>query len=328
MKKNKTLIIAIVTLLSTLTLTGCKKENKYVRVGCYEDVAGINLVLTGKATGKQNVSTYTLFDKGEGYANRMINKMNSKVAGIDIAYFDVADLGKVIENTNLHVVFVDTYNLDGSIKGVWVARDSWSQVCKTYFSKYVLGMAKSLDYRYNNSKLDGSFHDLKVKLETGDVNKENFFYKFFKFTDFNFQTYTNIYEYCAIYEIENVAKADQEKFEVNEFTFNSLQDSYDMYKDFSAGQVGYEKCKAVYDSIGKTSQSFDDFFNLETMTTKMEDALKPAEKKEESPIKAILIGVGGVVVLGGIITYLVYRRKKTGKKLFDIKAALDADIEK
>jgi len=157
--------------------------------------------------------------------------------------------------------------------------------------------------------------------------------------------YKSIYEYCALFALQNkgVGQPFNNTDVLNNFINTSARDDGNPF-------INNDTSKELFGSlkdIGKTSTedkevsdngkdlltklatkagvTYDDRVELKLMrhgNAHCNDASSSGDMK-----KVILISsIGGAAVLA-IVILLIIRRIKTGKKLFDVKKALDADID-
>ncbi|GEM_PF-3888641 len=266
MKKTlKILPFILLSLVLILTLGGCKRderEKKYLRLGLSEDAAGLNLLLIGKLAGTQKLSTYVYFDAHDkaGYAERVIEYMED-AHGLDAAYFEESDVPAILSynataEDPLKLIFIDSFNADGSIHGFYMARESWIRVRTKDHQRFVNGLLASAKYRYANSAAETSsgayslkFFDrslytavyekvCKLKL-SGDILFQTSRYS--EENDIEIMTTTE--QFISLYEIDNLtydaltkkfktdadALAAMDRYEAVEFGYMSIEGYLSMF---------------------------------------------------------------------------------------------------
>ncbi len=250
MKKNKLFSVTLCLLLVILLFAGCGKENKYVNVGVEESTAGLSLYLTNVAKSLGGVSTYAFFPED---VDEVFEKINLNKQGIDIAYIPVKEIARIKTDTAITVVFVDTFEENGDIKGVWIARDGWLKDAPTYSKKYIAGMVKCVDYRASNMKMtyEGALKSIEGM------------------RDFKFDVQSDVMQFVAIFDQSN----KDDVIENLKFTVKSPVETEALFEGFASGSGdGYKLCKAAYDKYctAADSKSFEDMFNLEMMIEAVE----------------------------------------------------------
>ena len=148
-RRARRVIAAAVVLMIAVLSTGCAKENKYVNLGVEMSTAGMSLYLTNTVNSFQKISNYVFFAESSQDA---IDKISLDKQGIDITYLPAKDLVKIKPDSGLKVVFPDCFDGDGLLKGVWVAKASWLENAPNYSYKFILGLAKSADYRASHRR--------------------------------------------------------------------------------------------------------------------------------------------------------------------------------
>ncbi len=248
--KVSMLVLLVITII--LIGTGCGKENKYVNVGVNMSTEGLSLYLTNTANKFKNVSTYVFFS---GSSEESMEKLCLKKQGIDLTYLPVKDLGLIKKDDGLKVVFPDCFNTDGSLRGVWVAKNSWLESAPTYSARFITGLAISADYRasHMNVTYEKAMTDLK------DVR------------DFDWDVYKECMEYCAAFAIAN-----REELSSEEFIAYDAKTMLQMFEGFASGEgEGYELCKKAYDAwAGSDCESFEELFDFTVAIKALEEAVK------------------------------------------------------
>lgn len=259
MRKNRLFLMALCLILVMLVFTGCGKENKLVNAGLEESTAGMSLFLTNKAKGFESMTTYIFLstDMDEKFERLSQNKQ-----GIDICYVPVSEISRIKADSNISVVFVDTFEQTGEIKGVWVARDGWLEEAPNYSKKYIRGMVKSADYRASNMNM--TYEEACKSVEKIEVNK----------IDFNEQS--DVLQFIAFFDRDN----KDDKIDVVEFAYKSTAELETMFKDFASGSgEGYDLCRAAYDKYctASDSMSFEKLFNLGIMIDEIDGVIHPKQ---------------------------------------------------
>jgi hypothetical protein len=246
--------LCVVLAMTVLLCAGCAKENKYVNLGVEMSTAGMSLYLTNTVQNFQKISNYVYFAESSQDA---LDKIRLDKQGIDITYLPAKDLGLIGPDDGLTVVFPDCFEQDGSLKGVWVAKDRWLQNAPNYSYRFLLGLAKSEDYR--SSWIDMSYSEALESVRG--------------VRDIDWEKYPDVLQYCAVYALSNKEELADEPF-VSPDTPTLLE----MFNDFELGSgAGYDACKAAYDKYcGPSSASFEKMFDF-TLAIK---AFKEASGKE------------------------------------------------
>lgn len=254
MKKSRLLVIAICVLLA-LTFAGCGKENKYVKMGVNDGTDGMSLMLTGYTHSLQGVSNYVFFAKD---VDETLDKINLDAQNIEISYFEVKDFGKLTKDMPLKVVFLDTFEKDGSLKGVWIAREQWLEDAPNYSKKFLKGLVKCEDYRAANMNM--SYADAYESVKG--------------IRDVDFDVQSDVMQFIAIYSQNN-----KESIRDVDFAVKDVASMQALLEGFEAGKgEGYELCKAAYDRYaGSDSKSFEELFDLSVMETVVDEFLNPEE---------------------------------------------------
>lgn len=229
---------------------GCAKENKYVNVGVEMSTAGMSLYLTNTVNGFQKISNYVFFSPS---SEASIDKLRQEKQGIDITYLPAEDLGLIRAGDGLTVVFPDCFHEDGSLKGVWAARDSWLENAPNYSYKFVLGLAMGAEYRASHRNM--SYHDA---LESVRGVK-----------DVDWAEYPETMQYCAVYALSNGEELRDEAFDVRDA--GSL---LSMFAGFASGTgEGYTLCRDAYALYcGSGAESFDSLFDFSLAVRALEEA--------------------------------------------------------
>lgn len=252
MKKSLKIVTALTLILGMFVLTGCAKENKYVNVGVEMSTAGLSLYLTNTAKELEKISTYVFFSTD---MDETFEKMSMDKQGIDISYIPVKELSRIKSDSGFRVVFVDCFEENGELKGVWIARDKWITDAPNYSKKYIRGMAKSADYRAEHMNM--SYKEAKDSVKGK--------------RDFNFSVQNDALQFVAIFDQSNDDVITETKF-----TVKSAGELKDMFKDFSTGKgEGYDLCKAAYEKYctSDDSMSFEKMFNLDMMVSELETVI-------------------------------------------------------
>jgi len=267
MKKKLTSILAILLVLAfAFSFNSCSKderEKKYLRLGVSEDAAGINLLVIGKLAGTQKLSTYVYFDSHaeEGYADRIIEYMND-AHGLDVAYFEESDVDAILAHNAgsedpLKVIFIDSFNEDGSIHGFYAAKESWISVRTKDYQKFVNGLLQSAKYRYENSSapaFTGTYamkrFDRERYLEVYEANTAlklagDILFQESKYSvENNITIQTSAEQFISLYEIDNFTyDALTKKFKTDADTL-ALRDRFE---DVSFNFISIESYLALFE---------------------------------------------------------------------------------
>lgn len=246
--KRFTLIITLALVLTILT--GCGKENKYVNVGVGMSTPGLSLYLTNTAVELEKIATYVFFPQDPA---DIFDKIGRDKQGIDIAYIPVEYLSRIKSDSNFRVVFIDCFDDDGALKGVWIARDGWLESAPNYSARYILGLAKSVDYRASHMNM--SYPDALASV------KDN--------RDIDFTVQNDVLQFVAAFDDSNDDFIRDEAFSVR-----SASGLSSMFAGFKSGSgEGYELCRAAYDRYctSSDSMSFDNMFRLDIMLEKLSE---------------------------------------------------------
>lgn len=252
MKKFTRLIAFVICLvLLVIPLSGCAKENKYLNLGVYYSTDALSLYLSGVANSLLKVSTYVYFSDD---IEMSINKITRQKQGIDIAYMNADEISYVMDRDNdLTVVFVDCFNVDGSIRGMWVASDEWLKNTPTYSKRFIEALVRCTDYRDGNMNM--SYEEAKASIEG--------------MRDFDFTKLTEVMQYCAIFSNSNPVDGKPQVIADHSFETYDAQGMLDMFKDFSSQQgTGYELCVNLYNQYSDNADDVKDFsetFDLSLM---------------------------------------------------------------
>lgn len=252
MRKLTRLIAFIICLiLIVATFSGCEKENKYVNLGVYYSTDALSLYLSGVANSLLKVSNYVYFSDG---IEITMDKITRQKQGIDISYINADQISYVMgKDKELTVVFVDCFNDDGSIRGIWVASDEWLKNTPTYSKRFIEALVRCVDYRAGNMNM--SYEQAKASIEG--------------MRDFSFDEFTEVMHYCAIFSNSNPIEGKPQVISDNSFTTYNAQGMYDMFKDFPAQQgAGYELCLSLYEQYSDNTDDLKDFpqtFDLSLM---------------------------------------------------------------
>lgn len=252
MKKNIRLIVLFICfVMLVLSFSGCEKENKFVNLGVYYSTDALSLYLTGAANSLLKVSTYVYFSDD---IEITMDKITRQKQGIDIAYINADEISSVMNrDNNLTVVFVDCFNADGSIRGIWVASDEWLENTPTYSKKFIEALVRCTDYRDDNMSM--SYEEAKDSIEG--------------MRDFDFTKLTEVMQYCAVFSNSNLVDGKPQVISDNPFVTYDAEGMYDMFKDFSQQQgTGYELCFNLYNQYSDNADDVKDFsetFDLSLM---------------------------------------------------------------
>jgi hypothetical protein len=255
--KKCTRIIAIVFcfVLILCTFSGCAKENKYINLGAYYSTDSLSLYLTGVANSLLKVSTYVYFSDD---INMTMDKLDREKQGIDIAYINADEIPYVMgKDKELTVVFVDCFNEDGSIRGVWVASNEWLKNTPTYSKRFIEALVRCMDYR--DGHMDMSYTDAKDSIKG--------------MRDYDFTKLTQVMQYCAVFSDSNLVDGKPQVIADNPFMTYDAQDMYELFKDFPTQQgAGYELCLSLYSqySEGVDAKDFSQTFDLSMMLNALE----------------------------------------------------------
>lgn len=250
MKKRIT-FIAVLLAMATVLFTGCSKENKYVNVGVLRSTDGLSLCLTGFANSDlPKVSEYVFFSDG---IDMTLEKITEKKMNIDAAYILAEDLGRIKADMGLCVIAVDCFDTDGSLKGVWIARNNWLMDAPTYSRRFVTGLLNCMDFRADH--LIKSYAEAYSEVKASDKDPD-------------VEGCGDVNMYCAIYSLSN----DEP---VADHTYVALgrDEIAEMFEGFENGTgKGYEVCRDAYDRYCAGSDiSFDDLFDLDLMFEELEE---------------------------------------------------------
>ena len=251
MRKISKISIVLVLILVMALFTGCAKENKYVNVGVEMSTAGLSLYLTNTAAGLEKISTYVFFPED---ADETFDKISRNKQGIDISYIPVKELSRIKADSNFRVVYIDCFEENGDLKGVWIARDGWIKDAPTYSQRYMNGLAKSTDYRaeHMNMSYDEALASIKGM------------------RDFDFTVQNETLQFVAVFDQSNDDVIANEKFEVK-----NTAELGRMFDGFESGRgEGYELCRAAYDKYctAADAMSFEEMFSFDMMYSAFENA--------------------------------------------------------
>lgn len=259
MRKNARFLTVLILVLTVVLFTGCAKENKYVNVGVEMSAAGLSLYLTNTAAELEKISTYVFFPEDE---DETFEKIGKDKQGIDISYISAEKLSQIKENSNFRVVFIDCFEENGDLKGVWIARDGWIKDAPNFSKRYIKGLVKATDYRASHMNMSYAEALASVK----------------GMRDFDFKVQNDTLQFVAIFEQSNGDTIIAEAFKVK-----SANELKAMFSDFdSRSGEGYNACKAAYDRYCTSSDamSFDEMFDLDMMKNAFEEFEK--EQSEEN----------------------------------------------
>lgn len=242
-----TFVICLVLLVAAFS--GCAKENKYVNLGVYYSTDALSLYLSGAANSLLNVSTYVYFSDD---IEMNINKITRQKQGIDISYMNADEISYVMDrDSDLTVVFVDCFNVDGSIRGMWVASDEWLKNTPTYSKRFIEALVRCADYRDGNMNM--SYTEAKASIEG--------------MRDFDFAKLTEVMQYCAIFSNSNPVEGKPQEISDNTFETYDAEGMYDMFRDFYGQQgAGYELCDNLYNQYSNNANNVKDFSEIFDLT--------------------------------------------------------------
>lgn len=257
MRKISKLSTVIVLVLVLALFTGCAKENKYVNVGVEMSTPGLSLYLTNTAAGLEKISTYVFFPEDE---DETFDKISKNKQGIDISYISAEKLARIKPDSNFRVVFIDCFEENGELKGVWIARDEWIKEAPNYSKKYLRGLVKSTDYRASHMNMTYAQALDSIK----------------GMRDFDFTVQNDTLQFVAVFENSN-----EDLIAHEEFTVKNSAELKAMFEDFDKGSgEGYNICKAAYDKYcaAAGAMSFEDMFNIGMML----DAIEYANEENDA----------------------------------------------
>lgn len=242
--RHRSLLTALLAVLAVCLLTGCGKENKYVNMGVQMSTDGISLCLIGYTESRQSVSNYVFFS---GSPEETISKITRDAQNIDIAYLPAEGLSMITPDMDLSVVFIDCLNPDGTLKGVWIARNEWIASAPNYSQKFIDNLVKCAEYR--DSHYSMSYAEAVKSIEG--------------VRDVELDKYDDVMQFCAAYAANN-----KETLEDNDYQTFSAIELNDMLDGFSSGRgEAYELCREAYDTwcSGKNVKAFDELFDMSLM---------------------------------------------------------------
>jgi len=250
-KRTRVFTIIICLILIIVSLTGCSKEDKYVNLGVYYSTDAMSLYLSGVANSLLKVSTYVYFSND---IDMTMDKITRSKQGIDIAYINSDEIPYVLDkDKELTVVFVDCFNEDGSIRGIWVASDEWLKNTPTYSKKFIEALVRCADYR--NGNMNMNYEDAKASIEG--------------MREYDFTKLTEVMQYCAVFSNSNPVDNKPQLIADNPFVTYDAQGMYELFKDFSSQQGGgYELCLSLYERYSDSVDDAKDFsqtFDLSMM---------------------------------------------------------------
>ena len=254
-RMGKITALCVVLVLTVLLCAGCAKENKYVNLGVEMSTAGMSLYLTNTVNGFQKISNYVFFAESSQDA---IDKISLDKQGIDITYLPAEDLAMIKPDSGLKVVFPDCFDGDGMLKGVWVAKESWLENAPNYSYRFILGLAKSADYRASHMNM--SYADALESMKG--------------IRDVDWEKYPEVMQYCAVYALSNKEELADDAFVV----YDSAK-MLEMFKDFASGTgEGYQVCDRAYARYCMPKsvwyESFEKMFDFSLAIRAFEEATK------------------------------------------------------
>ncbi len=250
-KRTRFASFVICLILLAALFSGCAKENKYVNVGVYYSTDALSLYLSGAANSLLKGSTYVYFSDG---AEMTLSKITRQKQGIDITYIHADDFSYIMNRDNkLTAVFVDCFNTDGSIRGLWAASEEWLKNTPTYSKKFIEALVRCADYR--DGHMNMSYEEAKASIEG--------------MRDFDFSKLTEVMQYCAVFSNSNPVDGKPQVIADNPFRTQDAEGMYELFKDFSAQQgAGYELCVNLYHQYSDNAEDVKDFsetFDLSLM---------------------------------------------------------------
>ena len=242
---------AALLVLVMLFVSGCAKENKYVNVGVEMSTAGLSLYLTNTVNSFQSISSYVFFSPS---SQDSLDKIRQEKQGIDITYLPVRDIGLIKAGDGLTIVFPDCFYPTGELKGVWVANDSWLRNAPNYSYRFILGLAKSADYRASHMNMSYAEALESVK---GVI-------------DIEWDKYPEVMQYCAVY-----ASSNKEELADESFVAPSIDELLTMFEGFSSGTgEGWELCRKAYEKYSvQDSKPFEDLFDMTLAVKALKEAV-------------------------------------------------------
>ncbi len=251
MSGAKRVLAVLTAAVILLTCAGCAKENKYVNVGVEMSTAGMSLYLTNTVNGFQKISNYVFFPTSP---QESVDKIRQNKQGIDITYLPAKDLGLIKEGDGLTVVFPDCFDADGGLKGVWVAKNSWLEDAPNYSYRFILGLAKSTDYRASHMSM--SYADALDSVKG--------------VRDVDWTKYPEVMQYCAVYALSNKEELTDEAFIVKSAGELAL-----MFEEFALGAgEGYTICQEAYSRYcGSGTEAFEKLFDFRLALKALDDVL-------------------------------------------------------
>ncbi len=213
-------------------------------------------------------------------------------------------------------------------------KENGDEICKTTNDAYEMA------YRdFANEKFT-SFEKMYTFIETKNNEKK---LPDFMFNDKNDKivNYKSIYEYTALFAIQNkshfggdnleIFKNSSSKDKAQPFINNDkAKELYGETKDFvKDGDAKISDMPTEGQNIYNTLMSklgiTEDKVNVGHMRYGIYQTAHPTSSSGDMKKVIILSSVGGAIVVI-VVGLLIYRRIKTGRKLFDVRKALDVDI--
>lgn len=245
MKKTILILITIVLVLSLpLSFCGCKKgENTSVNIGVCNTTDSLSLYFAANAKGFfKTITRYVYFaDSSEEIYEKLDNE-DLRLA-VHICYFSVENLEKVFEKENLKIVYIDNFNSENKINGVWVVNTNFQENSPQSYKNFINGIVKATEYRANN--LNISYSEAKDNLgNESDVEKAN-----------------EVNKYLAMYSRDsNVSLIE------NIYTVKDLQGMQEYFNGFLEGNgKAYSDCQEIYNvfSDNHVCRNFDECFDFQ-----------------------------------------------------------------
>lgn len=250
MRKSVRIAIVLILVMVCTLFTGCAKENKYVNVGVELSTAGLSLYLTNTAVGLEKISTYVFFPENP---DETFEKIQKDKQGIDISYIPVNELSRIKTDSNFRVVYIDCFEENGDLKGVWIARDGWLTDAPNYSKRFIRALIKSNDYRASHMSMS-----YKEALDSVKGMR-----------DFDFSVQNDVMQFVAVFDQSN----DDVINDVN-FSVKSVRELGEMFAGFAEGTgEGYELCKTAYHRYcsDPDAKSFENMFSLNIMNSEIEE---------------------------------------------------------
>ncbi len=146
--------LACLVLLVSL-LSGCSgSEDTSVNIAMPCSTDGLTLERAGLYTGSfSGITVYEFLyeDVADAVEKLTKDKLNRSC---HLAYVTADDYKAHFEgDSRFCIVLVDSFHADGSIYGLWVARQDWMDSCPNTFKKAVKGLLLAMNYRAANCQI-------------------------------------------------------------------------------------------------------------------------------------------------------------------------------